>query len=565
MDQAASQPGRPCVMGTRHVAVAGHHAAAQAAVQILEAGGNAIDAGVAGGIAINVLESEFASFGGVAPIVIYLAETGEVVTISGLGGWPRAASAAFFHEHHGGTIPWGVLRTVVPAAPDAWVTALERYGTMTFGDVAGTAIRLARGGFPMYPFLAGIIEEEQEAYRSWPTSAPIYLPGGRVPKVGEIFVQSDLAGTLQYLVDEEASHARNGRAAGLQAVRAAFYRGDIAARIVRFHEESGGLMTADDLANFRVGIEAPTHTQFRDIDVYGCGFWCQGPMLLQILNLLEGFDLAALGHNSMTYIHTVVEAIKLAAADREAYYGDPKFVDVPEGRLLSKEYAAQRRRSIRADKAWPEMPSPGTADGEPAPDPARLDTSYLCVVDGRGNAFSATPSDESMTAPIVPGTGFVPSARGAQSWADPGHPSSVAPGKRPRLTPSPALAIRGDGMVMPFGTPGGDVQTQALAQVFLNTFVFAMDPQSAVEAPRFATYSFPSSNDPHPVQPGLLKLEGRIDATVGDGLADLGHQVEWWPERTWLSGSTCLVRREHGSGILQGAADPRRSAYASGW
>ena len=539
--------------------------AAQAAVQILEAGGNAIDAGVAGGIATNVLESEFASFGGVAPIIIHLAESGEVVTISGLGGWPRAASTAFFQEHHGGAIPWGVLRTVVPAAPDAWVTALEHYGTLSFGDVAGTAIRLARDGFPMYSFLAGIIEEEQEAYRYWPSSAPIYLPGGRPPKVGEVFVQSDLAATLQYLVDEEKSHARNGRAAGLRAVRDAFYRGDIAARILAFHKENGGLLTAEDLAEFRVGIEAPTHTRFGDVDVYGCGFWCQGPMLLQALNLLEGFDLAALGHNSKVYIHTVTEAFKLAAADREAYYGDPRFVDVPDRMLLSKAYAAERRRMIRADKAWPEMPTPGTAADEAVPDPARLDTSYLCVVDGRGNAFSATPSDESMSAPVVPGTGFVPSARGAQSWVDPAHPSSVAPGKRPRLTPNPALAMQGGGMVMPFGTPGGDVQTQAMAQVFLNLFVFGMDPQSAVEAPRFATYSFPSSSDPHPDQPGLLKLEGRIDADIGDGLADLGHRVEWWPDWMWLSGSTCLVRLERQSGVMQGAADPRRSAYAIGW
>ena len=346
-ENQASQPLRPNIMGRRHVIVAGHYLAAQAGLQVLEAGGNAIDAGVAAGIALGVVESEMVSFAGVAPIILYIADTEEVVTISGLGGWPRAASCEYFHQHHGGTIPDGIARTVVPGAPDAWITALERYGTMGFGEVAAAAIRFAREGIAMYPLLADWIASQEETLRAWPTNAAVFLPQGRPPRAGEIFVQEDLGRTLQFLADEEAAQATNGRAAGLAAVRRAFYRGDVAAAIVKFHAENGGLMTAADLADFRVGIEPPVKTRFHDIEVYGCGPWCQGPMLLQSLNIVEGLDLAALGHNTPAYIHALTEAIKLAAADRDAYYGDPRFVDVPMAALLDKDYAARRRALIR--------------------------------------------------------------------------------------------------------------------------------------------------------------------------------------------------------------------------
>ncbi len=305
-------------------------------------------------------------------------------------------------------------------------------------------------------------------------------------------------------------------------------------------------------------------------------------MLLQTLNLLEGMDLRRLGHNSPAYIHAVVEAIKLAAADREAYYGDPRFIEVPIDELLSRSYAERRRGLIRADRAWPDMPPAGEVAGARRPSQAgeavhapagpalpeqqdAHDTSYLCVVDKDGNAFSATPSDGSRHAPVVPGTGLVPSTRGAQSWTDPDHPSCVAPGKRPRLTPNPALALSEGKLIMPFGSPGGDVQTQAMAQAFLNIFVFGMDPQSAVEAPRFASYSFPSSFEPHEVRPGRLCVEGSIDAGAGETLAALGHRIKWWPKRTWRAGSVCAILAEPGNGVMHGAADPRRQACAVGW
>ena len=560
---------------------AGHYMAAQAGLQVLEAGGNAVDAAAATGIATAVLEPEFVSFAGVAPILIYLAETQEIVTISGLGPWPRAASCAYFQDHHGGAIPPGPLRSVVPAAPDAWITALERFGTMSFGEVAAAAIRFAREGFAVYPTLARMIAEHEATYAAWPTTAPIFLPEGRIPSVGELFVQEDLGRMLQFLADEEAAQAGKSRAAGLEAVRRAFYRGDVAAAIVKFQAENGGLMTAADLAGFRVGVEPPVKTRFNGIDVYGCGPWCQGPMLLQELNIVEGLDLAALGHNTPAYIHSLTETIKLAAADRDAYYGDPRFVDVPMAALLDKEYATRRRALIRDGEAWIDRPPPGEVGGTPWPGPGEtgtggggalsaealsgLDTSYLCVIDRWGNAVSATPSDGSTNDPIIPGTGLFLSPRGLSAWTDPSHPCSIAPGKRPRLTPNPALAIRPGEMIMPFGTPGGDVQTQAMLQVFLNIFVFGMEPQAAVEAPRFASYGFPSSFEPHDSYPGRVSLESRIADEVGEILSGWGHDVNWWPERIYLAGSVCAIAKSEATGILRGAADPRRAAYASGW
>ena len=573
---------RPNIMGTRHVVSAGHYLAAEAGFQVLEAGGNAIDAGVATGITLNIVEPHMCCFGGVAPTIIYLAATGEIVTVDGLGTWPRAASCEFFRHHHPGPVPEGILQTVVPAAPDAWLTLLERYGTISFGDAAQAAIRFARDGFPVQPHLSASIKGRIAEFQGQPECAAIFLPHGRPPEPGDLFVQTDLAGTLQFLLDEERRAASRGREAGLGAVREAFYAGDIAAAIVKFHEENGGLLTAEDLAGYRVTLAPAASTRFRDIDVYSCGPWCQGPMLLQQLNLLSGVDLKSLGHNETAYIHTVAEAIKLVAADREAYYGDPKFVDVPMEALLSHAYADERRKMIRPDTAWPDMPPAGEAGGgvnpyggNEAPTMAEVavpgaagmrDTTYVCVVDRDGNAFSCTPSDSIMRkSPIVPGTGLFPSGRGNQSRTDPNHPSSIEPGKRPRLTPTPALAIRPGEEIMPFGTPGGDQQTQAMLQAFLNMHVFGMDPQSAVEAPRFGSISFPNSFSPHEHRPGVLELEEGIDERAATDLAALGHIIAWVPESESGATSVCAIRAGIRTGVLWGAADYRRTSYAVGW
>ncbi|MBI2226695.1 MAG: gamma-glutamyltransferase, partial [Betaproteobacteria bacterium] len=346
-------------------------------------------------------------------------------------------------------------------------------------------------------------------------------------------------------------------------------KGDVATAIVKFHRQTGGLMRMEDFAEFSIKFEPTVKAKFNGIEVHACGPWSQGPVLPMALNILKGYDLLAMGHNSPAYIHVMTEALKLAFADRHQHFGDPDFVKVPLKGLMSDAYAAHRRGMIRPDRAWPGMP--------PAGDPATLlnlphreapgpgDTTYVCCIDRHGNAFSATPSDGSNNSPLVPGVGILCSGRGTQSWADPTHPSSVAPGKRPRLTPSPALAFRNGKVLMPFGTPGGDVQPQAMLQVFLNVNVFGMDAQSAIEAPRFANYSFPGSFEPHDYFPGRLYLEARIPKATGDELAQLGHKVCWWDEWTWLAGAPCTIVVDHKTGVLHGGADPRRPAYVLGW
>jgi gamma-glutamyltranspeptidase/glutathione hydrolase len=564
---------RPTIAGTKHVASAGHYLAAHSALQILEADGNAIDAGVAAGLVMGVVQSELVNVAGVAPIILYLADRKEILTISGLGWWPRAVDPEFFVREHGGSIPEGLLRTVVPAAPDAWITALARYGTMSFSDVAASAISFARDGFVMYPHMAELLKAYAPGYARWPSSAEIYLPGGRPPEVGEVFIQPDLARTLQYMVDCEAAALGRGRVHGLNAARDAFYRGDIARAIVRFHEQNGGLLSMKDLADFHVGIEPAVSVEFHGSRLYACGPWCQGPALLQMLSILDGVNVGSLGHNSSTYVHTLVETIKLAFADRHRYFGDPRFVDVPIRTLLDPVYCAARRALIHENRMeWGDLP---TGDLKPAAgqvsdlaayspaNPCSLDTSYIAVIDRRGNLFSATPSDVSYDTPVIPGTGLCPSSRGSQSWADPRHPSSVAPGKRPRLTPAPFLARSAGGALTALGTPGGDVQLQALLQVWLNMETFQMSPQAAVEAPRFATYDFPDSFEPHQAHPGRLNIEQRLGAEQVADLRRRGHDVALWPNWAWRAGAVCVARQRAG-GVLEAAADPRRPAYAVG-
>jgi gamma-glutamyltranspeptidase/glutathione hydrolase len=574
-----ARPRRPNVMARWHVVVSGHYWASQAGFQILEAGGNAIDAGIATGLAIDVLESQFVGFGGVAPIMIYLADTNEVVTLNGVGPWPQAASAKLFRDRYAGCIPDGLLQCVVPAAPGNWIEALARYGTMSFGEVAAAAIRFAREGFPTYPFFTEIITAKQDEIRAWPTTSRIFLPADRPPVIGTNFVQTDLAHSLQYMVDQERAHAGHNRLDGLRAAHDAFYRGDLAAAIVRHQRENGGLLTREDLASFRPLIEAPCHVHFGGFDVYGCGAWSQGPMVLETLNILERLDLHGMGHNSPAYIHAVTEALKLAAADREAYFGDPSFVDVPLDVLLSKSYAADRRAQLNPARAWPAMPPHGCAtDTPPAPwqpDPSAASeppgetvetaTSFLCVADAAGNVFSATPSDGTIGGPVVPGTGIMVSMWGSRGYTAETHPGKVGPGRRPRMSANPAIAIKPGECVVPFGSPGSEVLGQAMVQAFLNMAVFEMDPQSAVEAPRFASYSWPESALPHAYRPGQLNLEADIGAATGDALADLGHRIKWWPERKYAAGSVCTILSDLESGVKWAGADPRRTAYAVGW
>lgn len=564
---------RPELRARSHAISSGHYLATQAGMRILDGGGNAVDAGVAAGICLGILLSDFVSVAGVAPILVYDAAAARVHSVAGVGHWPAAATLERFRARWGGDMPEGIPRTVVPAAPDAWITALRRWGTRSFGEVASAATELAADGFPMYELMAMRVAREAKLLATWPTSAALFLPDGRPPRPGERFRQVEAARTLERMAAAEARASHAGRDAGLQAARDEFYKGETAERIARFMAEQDGLLTYDDLASYSVQTPEPVAAGYRGWQVYACGPWSQGLALPEAFTILAGFDLRALGHNSPRYLHLVLESLKLAFADREAYVGDPAFVDVPVERLLSAGYAAAQRARIDARRAAPGLPAPGDVGRSPAGrtpslaatggDGGAADTSYICAVDRWGTVFSATPSD-GFGAPVVPGVGMVVSPRGSQSWLDDGHPSVLAPGKRPRLTPNPAIAV-GDGQVLPFGTPGGDVQVQAMVQVFLNMVEFGMTPQEAVEAPRLASYSAPNSFWPHGAQPGVVRAESRIGARTLRTLAARGHRMEAWPEWTWLAGAVCAIHADHDAGLLTAAADPRRESYALGW
>ena len=573
---------RPPIMGTTHMVSAGQYLATAAGYRTLEEGGNAIDAGVAAGIAINVTLPNATNFGGVAPIIIYHAASDSVVTISGLGRWPRAASIEYFNEHAGGEIPVGILRSVVPAAADAWLTALERYGTMTFEQVVTPAMELAESGYPISAYIqSGLVtpEEANEATSpAWPTTREILFPNDRPLEVGELLVQKDLARTFRRLIDVELANGSKGREAAIRAARDFFYKGEIAEEMARFSEEQGGLLTLEDLNEFSVKIEEPEVGSFRDYSVYTCGPWCQGPVVAQVLQMLEDDDLAGMGHNSPDYIHLVSQALNLAYSDRHHYYGDPDFVDVPMKELLSKEYTTARRSAIDMERAFPEMPPPGEpwsygngsqTGGEARSEAPMLgeqqqDTSYACVVDRWGNAFSATPSDSLFGSPVVTGLGFPMSSRGSQNWLDHEHASSLQPWKRPRLTPNPAIAFKDGKLFMPFGTPGGDSQCTAMVQMFLNIVEFGMNPQEAVEQPRFVPWNFPNSFWPHTYQPGRLNVEGRIDEETTQELSRRGHEVEVLDDFAPAMGSLSAIVVDPETGVLKGGADARRDAYALG-
>lgn len=549
---------RPTIVGRRYVVSAGHHLAAEAASRILWRGGNAIDAGVAGGLVLNVVMPDMCNFGGVAPIVVRAGGSDEVWSVAGVGTWGREATLEAFRRRFGDTLPQGLGNAVVPAAPAAWITALERWGTCSFADVAESAIELADAGFAL---------DVRAAYaigafgREWETTREVFLPGGRAPQVGHVLRQPALAALLRRLADAEVG---GDRADALVSARREFYEGEIAEAIVAFARNGGGWLTREDLSGFTADVAPAASRPYRGWLVHTTGPWSQGPAMLQALAILEGFDLEAAGHNSADYLHLFVEAIKLAFSDRERYYGDPKFVDVPLERLLSDAHAAELRDRLDPGHALGNLPT------LQAPLARKHDTTYLCVIDGEGNAFSATPSDTLDGGPLMPDLGIIVSPRGLQSRLDPAHPSVLAPGKRPRLTPSPALALRaGEGQdprLWAFGCPGGDVILQAMLQSFLNVVHFGMTPQQAVESPRVAAFSFPGSFYPHVELDRLVNVEARIDEAVRRDLAARGHDVALWPEWEFDAGgvSMCLDLRPPAADgrVLAAAADPRRSTYA---
>ena len=566
---------RPTIMGGTHAVSTGHYLATAAGYRILEQGGNAIDAGVAAGISLNVVLPSSTSFGGVAPILIYSANEKRVASISGLGRWPRAASLDHFVNNRGGSIPQGVERMVVPAAANAWMAALTEHGTMSFEQVVTPALEYARDGIAVGVVLANSMATYTTEAEQWPSRAEAFAQEGRLPGLGERLRQPALARTFERLITVERNHASRGREQAIEAARDFFYKGEIAEEIVAFVRDGGGFLSMTDMAEFKVGHEQPETGRFHDIEVYTNGPWSQGPAFAEAAQILAGDDLERLGHNTADYVHLVSEALKLSFADRDAFYGDPDFVDVPIRGLLSEEYGRARRGDVDPGRAWPAMPDAGNpwqfegrsqpADYAYQPPPPKYgdtepDTSYASVVDRWGNMFSATPSDGATA--VVPSLGFTPSTRGSQTWLDPRHPSALQPWKRPRLTPNALLAFKDDKPWMVFGTPGGDAQVQATLQYFLNVSVFNMTQQQAVEAPRFLIWSFPDSFWPHVYTPGRMELEGRFDAETGKELERRGHRVEWLSTYAGRADNVCGIAVDHASGTLAAGADLRSEAYA---
>jgi gamma-glutamyltranspeptidase / glutathione hydrolase len=573
---------RPVVTGRRGVVTAGHYLAAAAGMEILRSGGNAIDAGVAMGFCLAVLEPQNNGIGGESPILIHHARTGRTVAINGQGTAPKAATIGWFREHGISLIPGdGLLAATVPSQVSNWITALEEFGTLPLEPVLAPAIDLAREGFAMYHGLRRCVEANARRYREeWPGSAGVYLPEARVPAWGDRLRNPAWAETFEALVRAEKEAAGRGRAAGLEAARSVFYTGAIAERIAgfcrdnRFRDATGephaGLLAYEDLADFRSRVEDPVTVNYRGLDVYKCGPWCQGPVFLQQLTLLEGYDLAAMGHNSPDYVHTGIECAKLAFADREFYYGDPEFASVPMERLLSKQYAAERRRLVDRERASLQL-----RPGDAGPRPMALilgdersynaDTTHLDAIDAEGNMMAATPSGGWIpSSPVIPELGFPLGTRAQMFSLERDHPNALQPGKRPRTTLTPSLVMKDGRPWMVFGTPGGDQQDQWTLQFFLNVVDFGMSVQEALDAPTFHSQHFPSSFYPRAQYPGRVVVEGRIPEAVRQELERRGHEVVVVGD--WANGRVLGIRTDPARGLIFGGASPRlETGYAIGW
>jgi len=599
---------RPVVRGRRGVVAGGHPLSVEAGMRILQSGGNAVDAGVATILAASVIEFSHFSFGGEVPILIK-PRTKDVAVIEGMGTAPAKATREFFvnrarengtttsatapdsaatqrqrdmptmSDAKSGLIPsTGPLSATVPAVLDACVTALDQFGTKSLHEVLQPAIELA-DGFPIDELRVEYIKTRAPIFSQWPDAKKLFLPNGAVPKVGDVFVQADLARTLRAIASVEKQNQSRGRHAALIAARDYFYKGPIGERIGNYMQTHGGLLAASDLAGWHATVGVPTKTEYRGYEVYKTGFWAQGPMMLEVLNLLEGFDLKKLGPNSPEYIHTVVEALKLGFADRDRFYGDPNFVKVPATELLSKNYASMRRSLIDQQQASlqqrpgdplnmkPLLASAATIsyNAPPAPEIEKAnDTTCVNVIDKDGNMFSATPSGAWLPAVVAGDTGVLMGQRLQSALTDPNSPNVVAPGKRPRITLTPTLVLKDGQPFMILSTPGGDNQDQALLQVLLNVVEFGMNPQEAVEAPRFDTQHYVSSFDNHEFRAGELNIESRIPTEVVSQLTTRGHKIK--VQSAWGTGSSpTVIMYDVKSGVISGGADPRRGRYAVAW
>lgn len=584
-------PLRQPVRGTHGAVAAGSDWATNAGMRLYDQGGTAVDAGVAAMFAASVTELSHFGMGGEAPILIRT-KAGKVYVIAGVGPMPKLASADLFRkrpvqigditfrispgDHLRGIIPdAGLMPALVPSMVESGLVALREFGTKSFAEIIEPAVELA-DGYAVDEMRARSFAASVPFFELWPSSKAHFMPNGHTPAIGEIFRQPDLARTLRAMVDAEKKALAKGasRQGGIDAVRDYFYRGEVARKIGDFSKANGGLLRYDDMAAFKLTPEEPLSTTFRGYTVYKGGFWSQGPAMLEALNIIDGFD-GRPAFNSAEYIHRTVEALKLAYADRDTYYGDPKFNHWNLQALLTKEYAASRRKQIgeRASLKF----EPGAIDGKTGQHAALADmasykvddvlkahdTTCVDTMDSEGIVFSATPSGAWMPSVIAGDTG-IPLTQRAQSFVlVSGNPNDLAGGKRPRVTLSPTLVMQPDGKpFLALSTPGGDDQEQALLQLMINVIDYGMNAQNAIESPRFMTEHLVESFDDHPWKLGNLKLDERIPQSVDSDLAARGHKVEIMSR--YNNGAAPVMIKLLPGGIIEAGADPfyNRSARA---
>ena len=572
-----SRTSRPVVRGTRYAVSSMKPEATEAAVRILEAGGNAFDAAVAGQAVLALVNPESNGFGSDAVALVYNAREKKVHSIDAEGTAPKLATIDWYNKNNGGKIPDsdGLLSASLPGVIDAWYIMLDRWGTMTFAQVLERAIDVAENGYPIGDGLSRAIVGSKKIQK-YPTTMSVYFPNGRAPQPGEIFRNPGSARMLRKLVEAEKAAAGKGRHEGLRAARDRFYKGDIARTMADFSEKNGGLYRYDDFAGYTARVETPVSTNYRGYDVYKNASSSQGPAELFMLNILEGYQLKAMGHNSAEYIHTSAEALKLAFADRELL-GDTSFVHIPFEGLLSKTYAAERRKLIESNKASLEI-RPGNPEQfmkatEQAPrargaeigeaDYSEGDTSYIAIVDKDRNMVSFEPSLHSGfgTGVVMGDLGFIFNCRGDYYSLTPGEARSLEPGKRPRSTLQSTLVMKDGQPWMITGSPGGDDQIHRTVQTLLNLVDFGMNVQQAIEAPRWSSRSFASSVFPHRMSdPGNLSVESRMPEAVLKALQAKGHKLQ--TAGAWSLGSNAAIVVDAKTGVLSAGADPRVEAYA---
>jgi gamma-glutamyltranspeptidase/glutathione hydrolase len=599
---------RPELVGDHGMVASTHWLASAVGMSVLERGGNAFDAAVAAGFTLQVVEPHLNGPGGEVPILVWDEAAQRTSVVCGQGVAPAAATIEHFTDLGLDLVPGtGPLAATVPGAVGGWLLMLERWGTWRLADVLEPAISYAERGFPIVPRIAGSIDSVAAMFTAdWPTSAATWLPNGGPPRPGSRLTNPVLAATYRRVV-AEATAASADREGQIAAARDAWYRGFVAEAIADFcagtpwRDTSGerhrGLLTGDDLARWAATVEEPVTYDYLGYTVCKTGPWGQGPVFLQQLALLSGLDLDAAGYLTADYIHTIIEAAKLAFADREAWYGDPNSTDVPIDTLLAEAYNKPRRELIGAEASTELRPGspdgrapllPGAREvprgqaggsGEPTlydgvgePTVAtdggtRGDTCHVDVVDRHGNMVAATPSGGWLqSSPTIPDLGFCLGTRAQMFWPEPGLPTSLRPGVRPRTTLTPSFALRDGRPWMAFGTPGGDRQDQWSLNFFLAVVHGGLNLQQAIDAPMFHSTHFPSSFYPRTSQPGVMEVEDRLDPTVVAELRRRGHQVHL--QGPWTLGRISAVVRDPdfpGDGFLRAGANPRGAqGYAVG-